>query len=45
MTVNVGSVARVTKLEIKTVGVIGSGIMGSGIAEVIGKSAIDVIVR
>ena len=34
-----------TKFEIKTVGVIGSGIMGSGIAEVISKSGIDVVIR
>lgn len=45
MTVIFGSVARMKSLEIKTVGVIGSGIMGSGIAEVISKSGIDVIVR
>ena len=45
MPVIVGSVARMTKLEIKTVGVIGSGIMGSGIAEVISKSGIDVVIR
>ena len=31
--------------QIKLVGVIGSGIMGSGIAEVISKSGIDVVVR
>ncbi|NDD71875.1 MAG: hypothetical protein EBZ52_01705 [Actinobacteria bacterium] len=33
------------KLETKLVGVIGSGIMGSGIAEVVAKSGIDVVVR
>lgn len=45
MTVIFGSVARMKSLEIKTVGVIGSGIMGSGIAEVIAKSGIDVVIR
>ena len=33
------------KLGTKLVGVIGSGIMGSGIAEVVAKSGIDVVVR
>ena len=33
------------KLETKLVGVIGSGIMGSGIAEVVAKSGIDVVIR
>ena len=31
--------------QIKLVGVIGSGIMGSGIAEVVAKSGIDVVIR
>ena len=31
--------------RVKLVGVIGSGIMGSGIAEVIAKSGIDVVIR